>query len=112
MSQYFELYIDKGTDYTKTISLTDESSNTAINVSGYTVRGQLRRSYYSQNISANLICTIYDGANGKINLTLQPANTQNLKPGRYVFDVLTVDTNNQTEKPITGLINLSPGVTE
>jgi hypothetical protein len=111
MATFEELYIDQGTDYSKKIVLRDESTNSLINVSGYTVRSQMRRSFYSTNASANITCTITDGANGEITLSLTPNVTSNIKAGRYIYDVETVDANNITTRIREGIINIYPEIT-
>lgn len=107
-----ELYLDQGATFNNVINLTDDVTNTPINVLSYTVTSQLRRSYYSVNASANLICTITNAANGEITLSLPAANTANLKPGRYLFDVKAVDQTNTTTRVLEGIITVTPSVTK
>lgn len=111
MSAYVELYIDQGTSFNNVINLTDDVTNSPINVYNYTVTSQLRRSYYSTNASANIICTITNASNGEITLSMTAANTANLKPGRYVFDVKTLDDDNVTSRVLEGVITVTPAVT-
>lgn len=111
MATFEELYIDQGTDYSKKIVLRDELTNSLINVSSYTVRSQMRRSYYSTNATANITCTISDGSNGEITLSLTPNVTSNIKAGRYIYDVETVDENNITTRIREGIINIYPEIT-
>lgn len=112
MSAYVEIYLDQGATFNNVINLTDDTTNTPINVSGYTVVSQLRRSYYSANASANLTCTVTDAANGEITLSMTPANTANLKPGRYLFDVKTTDIDNVVSRVLEGVITVTPSVTK
>ena len=112
MAAYVELYIDQGTTFNNIINLTDDVTNTPINVSGYVVTSQMRRSYYSANISANITCTLSNVANGEITMSITAANTANIKPGRYLFDVKTLDTYNQTSRILEGIITVSPSITK
>lgn len=112
MAAYVELYIDQGTTFNNIINLTDDITNTPINVSGYTVTSQIRRSYYSANIAANITCTITNASNGEITMSMTAANTSNIKAGRYVFDVKTVDTYDVTNRVIEGIITITPQVTK
>jgi hypothetical protein len=70
----------------------------------------MRRSYYSANASANIVCTITDPENGEITMTLSPANTSNIKAGRYLFDVETTDTSGFKTRIIEGIITVTPEV--
>lgn len=111
MTAYVELYIDQGATFNNIINITDDVTNAYVNVSGYVVTSQLRRSYYSTNVSANLTCTITDAANGEITLSMTAANTSMIKAGRYLFDVMTRDTSNVTSRILEGIITVTPGVT-
>jgi hypothetical protein len=111
MAAYVELYIDKGTSFQNKITLTDDSTNTSINLAGYSARSQLRRSYYSTNASANVICTISDPANGEITMTLSASNTSNLKAGAYLFDLQTTDPVGAVTRVLEGTITVLPEVT-
>lgn len=112
MAAYVELYVDQGTTFNNIINITDDVTNTPINIAGYTITSQLRRSYYSANITANITCAISNVANGEIVMSMTAANTANIKPGRYVFDVLTVDTYNSTSRILEGIITVTPSVTK
>lgn len=111
MAAYVELYLDQGATFNNVLNITDDLTNDYVDISGYTISSQLRRSYYSANVSANLICTITDAANGEVTLSLNAANTASLKPGRYLFDVLSKDTSNVTSRILEGIITVTPGVT-
>lgn len=111
MAAFVELYVDQGTTFNNVINLTDDLTNAPINVAGYIVRGQLRRSYYSTNPSANLTCTITDAANGEITLSLTDSQTANIKAGRYLFDVETKDTSNVVSRVLEGIITVTPEIT-
>ena len=111
MGAYVELFMDQGATFNNVINLSDDLTSANINISGYSVMSQMRRSYYSANASANIICTITDAANGEITMSLSANVTANLKSGRYIFDVTTVDPNNYTNRIVEGIINVSPRVT-
>lgn len=110
MAAYVELYVDQGTTFNNIINLTDDTTNTPVNVYGYTITSQMRRSYYSANITANITCTITDSTNGEITMSMTAANTSNIKAGRYLFDVKTVDRTNITSRILEGIITVTPQV--
>jgi hypothetical protein len=110
MAAYVELYMDQGATFNNIINITDDVTNSVVNVSGYTVTSQMRRSYYSANATANIICTITDAANGEITMSLPASNTSNIKPGRYLFDVKSINTNNITSRILEGIITVTPQV--
>lgn len=112
MAAYVELFMDQGATFNNIINLTDDLTNTPINVSGYIITSQMRRSYYSANASANITCTILNAANGEVRLFMSPANTANLKPGRYLFDLKTTDTANVVSRTLEGIITVTPQITK
>lgn len=111
MASYVELFIDQGTTFNNIINLTDDTTNTPINIYGYSVSSQIRRSYYSANITGNIVCTITNTSNGEITMSMTAANTSNIKPGRYVFDVKTTDTSNTVSRVLEGIITVTPSCT-
>lgn len=108
---FVELYINQGTDFNHVIYLSDDVTNDVLDVSGFTVTSQLRRSHYSQNASANITCTVTNGTEGEITLHMSADTTSGLKPGRYVFDVKTIDSVNTVSRILEGIITVTPSVT-
>jgi len=112
MAAFIELYMGQGETFTYNVVLSNDVTGAAINVSSYQVRSKLRRSYYSQNSSANLVCSVADGSNGNISISLAASNTANLKAGRYVFDVETEDNSNVVTRILQGYIYVTPEATK
>lgn len=113
MSEYVEFYIDQGTDFGTVINLNDDDTNMAQNVSGYVVTGKLKRSLVSANAAETFLCEITDAANGEISISLAAANTANLKPGNYFYDIKVRDNNvNAVTRLIEGIIIVTPAITK
>jgi hypothetical protein len=110
MAAFVELFMDQGSTFNNSINLTDDVTNAALNIASYSFSSQMRRSYYSANASANLVCTITNGANGELTMSLSAANTANLRPGRYVFDVQSTDAYNVVSRVVEGIITVTPRV--
>ena len=72
----------------------------------------MRRSYYSENATANIVCTITTPSAGEITMSLAAANTDNIKAGRYLFDVETVDLSNTVTRILEGIITVTPSITK
>lgn len=112
MSSYVELYMDQGASFDNTINLSDDITNATINLAGYTVTSQMRRSIYSKNASANIVCTIADASNGIVTMTLGSANTANIPAGRYLFDVKANDGANNISRILEGIITVTPQISK
>ena len=111
MAAYVELFVDQGATFNNIINLTDDITNANINISGYIVRSQMRRSYYSVNASAVINCTITNAAQGEITMNLNANTTANIKAGRYLFDLETVDILGNVSRVLEGIITVTPSVT-
>jgi hypothetical protein len=111
MAGYAELSLDQGTTYSTSITITDDDTGAAVNIAGYTISSQIRKSYYSANATANFTCTIANTAAGNVVLSMNSSTTANISPGRYVYDVLTISPANVYSRIIEGIITITPRVT-
>ena len=83
----------------------------AYNLTNFTAKSQVRKSYYSTSTTAEFIISINAPATGVINMSLSSANTANIAPGRYVYDVVIKDTANTVTRVLEGIVNVTPQVT-
>jgi hypothetical protein len=111
MAAYVELYVDQGTTFSNVINLTDDTLNASVNILGYSVRSQIRRSYYSANATANITCTITNAAQGEITMNMSAGTTANIKAGRYLFDLETTDRSGTVSRVLEGIMTIAPRVT-
>ena len=111
MPSFIELYVDQGATFNHVINISDDLTSANVNVSGFEVRSQMRRSYYSENASANITCTISDASNGQISLSMSGDYTATIKAGRYVFDVELTSTSGSIQRLLEGIITVTPRVT-
>ncbi len=110
MAAYSEITIEQGANLTSTITVNDTQGD-AVNLTTYSASSQLRKSYYSSSANT-LTATITGNANGQITLSMTAANTSNLTPGRYVFDlIITNSTDNSVTRVIEGTAIVLPSVT-
>jgi ABC-type branched-subunit amino acid transport system substrate-binding protein len=110
MAEYVELYIDQGADFSTTIAINDDNTNTPQNVSGYIVTSQLRRSLVSPNATASFSCSIPYPQSGEIFIEMTAANTANIPAGKYFFDVLIND-DGLYSRLVEGVIFVTPSIT-
>jgi hypothetical protein len=110
MAAYVELFVDQGANFNNVINLTDEVTNLNVNVQGYTVISQMKRSYYSANASANITCSITNALNGEITMTMDANTTANIKAGRYLFDMRVTDRGGVVSRVLEGIITVTPRI--
>lgn len=111
MTDYVELYIDQGTDFFSTIVLQDDVTNINQNVDGYVITSSMRKSVLSEQPYANFHCDITNAAQGTIEISMNSANTSNLKPGTYLFDVRARIIASYV-KLVEGIVIVSPSITK
>lgn len=110
MAVVSNLAIDQGTTYTVTIGITDEAGSPR-NLTGYTARSQMRRSYYT-NSNVAFTANILNPSDGEVTLSLSSAQTSALRLGRYVYDLELVESSSgSVERIVEGIITVYPEVT-
>jgi hypothetical protein len=109
MATYSNLYIDQGSDFNFSVDLS--STTGPVNLTNYTSRGQIRKSYTSStatdfDISVNIL-------ENELVCSLTAAQTSALKPGRYVYDIeiLSGDATPIVTRIVEGQIDVTPRVT-
>lgn len=109
MASFVELTIEQGANFSTDLDLRD-SSGSLLNISGYSVASQMRKSYYSTSAN-NFTMTITDGSAGQITMSMNSSNTSNIVPGRYVYDILLTDGQGVKTRIIEGIVTVLPSVT-
>lgn len=110
MANVTNLTIDQGSNVSVTILVTD-STGSARNITGYTGRSQLRRSYFSTS-NTSFTVTITNPTEGEVVLSMSADTSANLKYGRYVYDVELVSSTYNVERIIEGIVTVYPEVTK
>lgn len=111
MTAFVELYADQGATFSATIELYDDANNVPMNLVNVNVSSQIRRSYYTSNVTATLTCNVTSTSNGIMTVSMNANTTANIRAGRYVFDVYTTANTGIVSRPLEGIITISPGVT-
>lgn len=88
----------------------DDAQGDAINLSGYSAESQIRKSYYSTTAN-NFTATVTDAATGEITLSMTAANTANLSPSRYLYDLVITAPDETKTRVIEGIVVVLPGIT-
>lgn len=103
------LTVTRGDTETVVVSLTDDTDN-PINITGRTYAAQFRTSPDATNISATLTCTVTDGANGEVTCVLSAADSAELSPGLYYWD-LQENASGTISTLISDIVTVNPDVT-
>lgn len=104
------LVINSGSNFSQTFTLESPGTNSPLDLTGYTVESQMRK--YAGSSTAITFDTeiILPETLGKIVISLSSSETTNLKPGRYVYDVLIISSSIRN-RVIEGMVLVRDGVT-
>ena len=84
------LVIHTGTDFEQVFVLESEASNGALNLDGYTGCAQLKK--YENSISSGSFAVDFTNRQlGKVKISMASTVTEELKPGKYFYDLLLND---------------------
>lgn len=109
MAGFVELTLEQGANFNTVLDLKD-SAGGILNLAGYSVAAQMRKSYYS-NTATSFTMTISDAAAGQITMAMSAANSANVTPGRYVYDILLTSGSGVKTRIIEGIVTVMPSVT-
>jgi hypothetical protein len=105
------IVVNSGSDFTQSFTLEGAATNSAFNLTGYTVTSQMRK-WSGSSSAVNFTTSIeFPPTAGKILIKLTATQTSALKPGRYVYDVLITDEFGIKNRVIEGMALVTEGVT-
>ena len=110
MAVYSNLTVDQGTDFTMSVDVTDTDGD-ALNLTGFTVAGQVRRSYFSST-AVNFTCAVSNATSGIITVSLSGTQSDAMKAGRYVYDVEITNAGGTKTRVLEGQLEIMPAVTK
>jgi hypothetical protein len=108
MAFYSEITIEQNATFSTTINVEDIQGD-AINLSSYTAAAQMRKSPYSVTSTSFVVET--SNTVGELVLSMDSANTANLSPGRYLFDLNITSTTNTVTRVVEGIVTVTAGIT-
>ena len=104
------LVINSGSDFNQSFTL-EGNNNSPLNLTGYQVNAQMRKWAGSSTSITFTTLILPPSTIGKISISLSSEDTTNIKPGRYVYDIIITDPFGFKTRVIEGMILLREGVT-
>lgn len=108
MTTQANLYVDQGTDFLIDLDISIDNEN--ITISDKTFFCSFAK-LYSSTASANASVTPLVGNNSILEFSINGSTTENLEPGKYVYDVVMISPSGIKLKIIDGLITIIPTIT-
>ena len=111
MAQKANIIIDQGTDFSTTLTVTDDNGNVT-DLTGYSANGHIRKHYTST--CATVFTTVFGSprSDGQVTISLSRTQTGNMTAGRYVYDVELTSSANTRSRLVEGIVTVSPEVTK
>lgn len=102
------LNIDQGATFNTQLVVTDADGD-AVDLTGYTGAGQIRKHYTSSN-SVSFSVSV-SNTYSTVSLSLTANVTSLLSAGRYVYDVELTSSTGIVTRVLEGIVSVSPNVT-
>tara|TARA_Y100001963_G_scaffold86744_1_gene119916 strand:+ start:972 stop:1307 length:336 start_codon:yes stop_codon:yes gene_type:complete len=109
MATISNLFIDQDADFSTTVTVND-STGSALDLTGYTALAQLRKSYKSSSATSFTVAFVDPRTSGQITLSLADGDTGALSAGRYVYDLVITDSEGDKTRVVEGIITVKPSV--
>ena len=104
------LVINSGSDFSQSFTL-EGINNSPLNLTGFSVSAQMRKWYGSSTAITFETVVLFPSTSWRIVIVLSSANTVNIRPGRYVYDVMITDSSGIKNRVIEGMVLVREGVT-
>jgi hypothetical protein len=105
------LVINAGSDFKQSFTLEGSEDNSSFNLTDYLVESQMRKWSGSSTAITFTSQILPPSTSGRILISLTSEQTKNLKPGRYVYDILITDIWGTKNRVIEGMVLVREGVT-
>lgn len=110
MATISNLFVDAGSNYNNIVTVS-ASNGFPLDLTGYTVKSQMRKSYSSTTAYA-FTSSVYDAVNGKIKLELTAIQSEAIPPGRWLYDVEITSTAGIKTRVVEGIVTVTPQITQ
>ena len=105
------LVINSGSDFSQSFTLEGSDDNSPLNLTDYVVDAQMRKWSGSSTAITFATSVEFPSTSGKILISLSSADTVNIRPGRYVYDIVITDSFEVKSRVIEGMVLVREGVT-
>jgi hypothetical protein len=110
MATVSNLFVDAGANYSNIITVA-ATNGQALNLTGYTVASQMRKSYQSST-AYNFTASVHDANTGKVRLQLTPEQSEVIPAGRWLYDVEITSPSGNKTRVVEGIVTVNPQITQ
>jgi len=110
MATVSNLFVDAGASYSNIISVA-ATNGQPLNLTGYTVASQMRKSYQSST-AYNFTASVFNAEQGKVRLQLTPQQSEVIPAGRWLYDVEITSPSGSKTRVVEGIVTVNPQITQ
>lgn len=110
MATVSNLFVDAGANYSNIITVA-ASNGQPLDLTGYTVASQMRKSYQSST-AYNFTASVYNAATGKVRLQLSDTQSAAIPAGRWLYDVEITSPSGTKTRVVEGIVTVTPQITQ
>jgi hypothetical protein len=110
MATVSNLFVDAGASYSNIISVA-ATNGQPLNLTGYTVASQMRKSYQSST-AYNFTASIFSAETGKVRLQLTPEQSQAIPAGRWLYDVEITSPSGSKTRVVEGIVTVNTQINQ
>jgi len=110
MATISNLFVDAGANYSNIITVS-AANGQPLNLTGYTVASQMRKSY-SSSTAYNFTASVFNADTGKIRLQLSPQQSEAIPAGRWLYDVEITSPSGSKTRVVEGVVTVIPQITQ
>lgn len=106
------LTINVGADFNETFTLESYDSGSFLNLTNYEVKSHMKK-WYGSSLFIEFTTRIeFPPTSGRVTVFLSGEETQDIKPGRYIYDVLLIDIYGIKSRVVEGSVLVREGATK
>mgnify|MGYP006287651919 CR=1 FL=1 len=98
-------------DFEQTFILANDSDESLLNLTGYSVSAKMKRYGSSSNATKNFTAAITNASAGQVKLSLGDDETASLSPGKYYYDILLTNPSGNKTRVVEGEVLVKKAVT-
>lgn len=104
------LVVNCGANFSQTFTLENTDNNSVYDLTGYTADAQMRKHAGSSTAIDFTVTIAEPTTTGQVTIDLTSEQTSNIKPGRYLYDII-ITQGSSTTRVIEGMVLVREGVT-
>ena len=110
MATVTNLYVDQGSFFRTNVTVSS-TNGTPLDLTGYTVASQMRKSYQSST-AYNFTTSISNPTQGRVRIELSSEQSRIIPAGKYLYDLEVTSPTGEKTRVVEGIVLINPEITK